>query len=285
MTDVALPVPFVSQYDAYGNGGNDCGPACLTSMLAANGACEPTPETMFRIADRTRDGILDGKGRQGGYVEFADLMAEAKRYGYDSWWLNNVGAIDAALIDGRQPVLILVDNTVLTPRQYPVAPAFNARHFILLTGIEGDDYLVGDPLSLAKAPGRYTRNSVQRGAKAVGVMSFCLDADPLLTEEDEMTNAQCEADLAEANAKVAERDAIIGELVRANAGLVESLGACNSQVGALTHDAIPALEEQIRQLEAQLAACQAQSGSAECEAALAAAQTRLNQIAVLAASG
>ena len=178
--DIALPVPFVTQYDFRGNGGNNCGAAVLTSMLAANGACEPTSAQMHDVADRVRDGILDGRGRQGGYINFANLMAEAKRWGYDCWWVDNFVAADATLTDARQPVCLLVDNTRLTPRVYPRGPAFDAHHFICLTGIEGSDYLVMDPLSLKFETTRYSIASVRAGAYALGdVSGFALEAPPL----------------------------------------------------------------------------------------------------------
>jgi hypothetical protein len=153
-------VPFVTQYDARGNGGNNCGAAVLTSMLAANGACAPTSAQMQDVADRCRDGILDGRGRQGGYINFANLLAEAKRWGYDSWWVDNFVIAEVTFTGARRPVCLLVDNTRLTPRVYPRSPAFDAHHFFALTGMEGDDYLVMDPLSLHFESTRYTIASV-----------------------------------------------------------------------------------------------------------------------------
>jgi hypothetical protein len=86
-------------------------------------------------------------------------------------------------LDRGQPVLILVDNACLEPRQYDRSPAWNAHHFILLTGYSDTVFYVNDPLRYYgwpdAGPGEYTAASVTAGVCAVGgVQALAIDRLP-----------------------------------------------------------------------------------------------------------
>lgn len=165
---VRLEVPFISQL-VNGMGGNNCGPACLAMMLAFRGAIDATQEAMLTVADIVRDGVPDGNGVTGGYTTFQQLQETASYYGCASDLLWSWGAVQGRL-DAGEPVILLVDNTVLAPREYPISPAFNAHHFILLTGYvtEASTAPTNDPLAIDYTPGEYYYWSIQQGATNVG---------------------------------------------------------------------------------------------------------------------
>jgi hypothetical protein len=126
---------------------------------------------MYEVADIARDGVSDDVGTEGGYTTFAQLQAVAATYGQASQLLWSWEAVCGSL-DAGEPVTLLVDNTVLVPRQYPVSPAFNAHHFILLTGYDevSSEAPTNDPLDVYEpvGPGAYAYWSVQQGATNVG---------------------------------------------------------------------------------------------------------------------
>lgn len=166
---VFLDVPFISQYNAQGTGGNNCGPAGIAMLLAARGVIPATQEAMWECADRARDGVSDDVGEEGGYTTFAQLSAVAAGYGCETVQLRTWDAVRGSL-DAGEGVILLVDNTVLTPREYPVSPAFNASHFITLTGYDAERGMAptNDPLAVDYTPGEYAYWSIQAGATNVG---------------------------------------------------------------------------------------------------------------------
>ena len=166
---VRLDVPFLTQYDQWGNGQNNCGPAGIAMLLAARGAIPATYEAMLECADLARDGISNDVGESGGYTTFAQLAYVASWYGCETVALYAWEQVKASL-DAGEGVVLLVDNTVLAPREYPVSPAFNAHHFIVLTGYVSEQGVAptNDPLAVDYTPGDYYYWSVQQGATNVG---------------------------------------------------------------------------------------------------------------------
>jgi Peptidase_C39 like family len=180
---VRLDVPYISQYNAAGTGGNNCGPAGIAMLLAARGAIPATQEAMWECADLARDGVSDDVGMEGGYTTFQQLASVAASYGCPTTMLYSWDAVRGSL-DAGEGVVLLVDNTVLAPREYPVSPAFNAMHFITLTGYatETGTAPTNDPLAVDYGPGEYYYWSVQAGATdAGGVQGLALV--PLAVED------------------------------------------------------------------------------------------------------
>lgn len=196
-------LPYVTQYESNGLGYNNCGPACLTMLLAAAGLIEPSHEAMHRAADYIRDGVYDGNWNAGTKTDFPGMQALTLReHGTPSTILRTWQDVWARLDQG-QPVILLVDNSVLQPRQYPATEAFNAHHFIVLTGWDAERYRVNDPLNLQQVPGDYTLQSIERGVMNVGgVYALALDVpvptvptneEPPVSEEDRQIVAACRA--------------------------------------------------------------------------------------------
>ena len=164
---VRLSVPYISQLVG-GNGGSNCGPACLSMTLAYRGVIPATQEAMLECADVVRDGALDGAGRTGGYTTLNQLQTAAGWYGQTCWWPVSWGQVDESVRRG-EPVIILLDNRVLTPRQYPNDPSWAANHFILLTATEEVNRYSSDPLSYyVGGPYFYTEASTEQGVANVG---------------------------------------------------------------------------------------------------------------------
>ncbi|MGH2355165.1 MAG: transglycosylase SLT domain-containing protein [Chloroflexota bacterium] len=168
-----LEVPYVTQLEPDGSGYNNCGPACVTMGLAYNTIASGTREVMHVVAEEIRGRPWNVRT----YTNFAQMKAAAERHDIPhhqlSTWQQVYGALDSG-----QPVLILVDNQPLEPRQYPRSWEWNAHHFIALTGYTDTDFYVGDPLCVypPRGPGRYTRSSVRAGVAAVGgVQALAID--------------------------------------------------------------------------------------------------------------
>jgi Peptidase_C39 like family len=170
--------PYVSQLMG-GSGGNNCGPACLAMILAHRGVIAPTQEAMLEVADIARDGLSDDAGETGGYTTLNQLAMVAGWYGQTAWYPESRAQIDHSIERG-EPVIVLLDNRVLEPRQYPVSPAWNAMHFILLTSTrDGDKRYSSDPLSYyVQSPYFYTEGSTVQGVRNAGRVS-CLALVPL----------------------------------------------------------------------------------------------------------
>ena len=145
--------------------------------LAYRGVIAPTQEAMLEVADLARDGISDDRGETGGYTTFAQLAMVARWYGQDCSWYGSWADVDDAIAHD-EPVIILLDNRVLQPRQYPQNAAWNANHFILLTSADTDDghRYSNDPLSyFVQGPYFYTEASTRAaGASLGGVQAISL---------------------------------------------------------------------------------------------------------------
>ena len=210
-----LPVPYVTQLDpATGLGGSNCGPACLSMALAWRGVIAPTYGAMIYVADIVRDGIPDGRGLTGAYTTFAQLIDCAGWFDQPMRWIGDWSAIYASL-DAGEPVVLLVDNVELDPRQYPRTAAFNAHHFVLLTGYDDSagTFTANDPLSIvARGPAPYGMASVSRAANAVGgVQAVALIP---IDQEQDMSGIldELNAQIAALRQEIADRDTTIGSL-------------------------------------------------------------------------
>lgn len=185
-----LAVPFVSQIDPVsGSGQANCGSACLAMCLAYRGIIAPTRGAMLYIADITRDGLPNDIGQfSGTYVTFTQLVACAAWFDVACRWFASWSEIQQSL-DIGEPVILLVDNTALRPRQYPLGGGFDGHHFIVLTGVDGDSFMVNDPLSVyAKGPAPYTGASLRAGTALVqGVGAIAFAPLALVPQEDNVT--------------------------------------------------------------------------------------------------
>jgi hypothetical protein len=169
---VRLSVPYISQLIG-GTGGNNCGPACLSMQLANRGVIPATQDAMLEVADIARDGVSDNRGETGGYITYNQLTMVANMYGQQTQYVYNWDELNQKVRQG-EPVTVLLDNTVLTPRQYPVSSGWNAHHFILLTSNEEEDgnTYSSDPLSYyIGGPYFYTTGSTKQGINNLGGLS------------------------------------------------------------------------------------------------------------------
>jgi hypothetical protein len=139
-------------------------------QLAHRGAIPPTQDAMLEVADIARDGVSNDVGETGGYITYQQLTMVANYYGQQTQYIYDWGALDQAIRNG-EPVTVLLDNTVLQPRQYPVSPGWNAHHFILLTSDQQDDgnRYSSDPLSYyVGSPYFYTEDTTRWGINNLG---------------------------------------------------------------------------------------------------------------------
>ena len=151
----------------------NCGPACVTMALAYNGHAAATRTVMHRVAEEIRR----VPWHAGTYTNFTQMREAARRFTIAHRELSDWEDVWATLGSG-QPILILLDNALLEPRQYPRSPAFNAHHFVILAGYTDDDLHVADPLSIhTHGVVTYTRASVTAAVAAVGgVQALAIDA-------------------------------------------------------------------------------------------------------------
>ena len=162
-------LPYVSQLEPDGSGYDNCGPSCLTMALAYHGWLPSSPVSLLREKMHAVSTVLKGQSWDALVFTRVDQMADAlTQRGVPFRQLSSWDDIFQAL-DGKQAVILNLNNVPLQPRQYPVAPAFNANHFIVLYGYDDSDFLVGDPLKVVQTtpPDRYTRASVQAGVEAM----------------------------------------------------------------------------------------------------------------------
>jgi uncharacterized protein YvpB len=197
-----LSVPYISQL-VNGSGGNNCGPASLAMTLAYRGVIAPTQEAMLECADIARDGLSNDVGETGGYTTFNQLAMVASWYGQATWWPTSWSQIEESILR-QEPVIILLDNRVLQPRQYPNDANWAANHFILLTATEDVNRYSSDPLSYyVGAPYFYTEASTKQavanvgGVQALALVPLELPPEPekLMLMEDWQLKAWVLADL------------------------------------------------------------------------------------------
>ena len=159
-----MTFPMISQI-INGSGQNRCGPSCLASALAGYGRIEPTQEAMLQITREEHN--IDGRGLTA-YTDFRDAVLVSQQHGVDAEQIWSWEAVYAAL-DAAEPVMLLLDNSVLRPRRYPEGASWNAHHFLLLTGYDTYNFFVNDPLVYPDlSPAVYTIPSVLAGVAGVG---------------------------------------------------------------------------------------------------------------------
>jgi len=126
---------------------------------------------MLEVADIARDGLSNNVGETGGYITFQQLTMVAGYYGQQTQYLYDWAGVNRA-IDQQEPVTILLDNTALVPRQYPLSPGWTAHHFILLTASPPDvdpNRYSSDPLSYyIGSPYFYTEASTRQASANLG---------------------------------------------------------------------------------------------------------------------
>jgi len=174
-----LSVPFIGQIEESGSGFNNCGPAAGAMLAAYNGKIEATREAMHHFSDRMRDGVLNGNWDAGVYTDYPQIIMELGRYDLPCKRITDWDGVFAT-IDAGQPVILWLLNDLLQPRQYPAGGGWSARHFIVLTGYDDENFYVNDPLSYpARAPGYYTGHSVRGAVAALGqVYAMAVDVPP-----------------------------------------------------------------------------------------------------------
>lgn len=239
---VVLAVPYISQL--MGNpptGGANCGPASLASLLAYRGVIAPTQGAMLYVADIVRDGLPDGHGMTGGYTTFQQLIDCAGWFDQQMVWVGSWAGVHASLAAG-EPVILLVDNTALWPRQYPRSPAFDAHHFVVLTGYTppvagasadaaSDTFMVNDPLSVyAAGPAPYTAASLVAATTLVGgIQGIALV--PFAQEQPQMDGI-----VAELNKQVTDLRAEIDGLHGITTELQRQVNALHEEVATRTQE-------------------------------------------------
>lgn len=258
----ALPVPYISQL-INGNGGANCGPACLSMGLGYRGVIAPTQGAMLYVADIVRDGVPDNIGRTGGYTTLQQLIDCAAWFDQQMVWIGSWASVHASLEAG-EPVILLVDNTALWPRQYPRSPAFDAHHFVLLTGYTPptpgaphdaatDTFMVNDPLSIyAWGPAPYTAASLMEASNLVGGVQG-LAFVPMAQEGEDMgIITELNQQVTNLRAEIVGLNGIGEERERQIAALRQEIAGKDSTIGALQHDVLEPLEARIAEMEEAL---------------------------------
>ena len=184
-----LPVPHVNQVIVEGGrseGWVNCGPACVSMAVLYNRLARPSPEVIKRVAEEMRG--MPWTARV--FTNFDQMRSLARRRGVP---FRNIYRWDDVFVslDAGQPVVVLVDNTVPVPRQYPTGPGWAAAHFIVLTGYDESSFFVNDPLNqgwhgVPAGPAHYTGASVRRACASVSaqqrlgveVMAIAIDRLP-----------------------------------------------------------------------------------------------------------
>ena len=243
-------VPFVTQIEPNGQGFNNCGPSCLTSLGAFYGFVPADRESMHRIADYIRDGYYDGDWWLGTYTDYPMMDNYVRR----EWRVPTIVVTNwqvmIARIKSGHPCIILVDNSVLTPRYYPNTPAFKAHHFITLNTVDDARAVFesNDPLNVTTyAEGEYTIGSVHYGAGLIGgTYALFIDAPLPFVQEDPAMIEALQARIQELEAQLGDKDGV-------NTTLQEQLDYCQT----LKQEVEAALTQQIADLNAALVAEQA----------------------------
>jgi hypothetical protein len=178
-----LAVPYVSQLEPGPRGVqgyNNCGPACVTMALLYNGLATSTA-SYHDVAEQIRR----APWWEGDYTTLDEMLRATRASRIPMRFVSSWQEVFDSL-DRRQPVLILLDNTPLEPRQYDRGRGWNAHHFVLLTGYTGvrdGVFYVNDPLRYygwpPGGPGQYTVASVRAGVANVGgVQALAIDQLP-----------------------------------------------------------------------------------------------------------
>ena len=145
--DVRINVPYRTQLDGSDYAGANCGPTVLGMALESFGVNEPPPELRGEVLNSENFDPLDTDA--GSYIwALADV---ARSYGlqpkglYDAdgtlhhWTTDDI----RASLQRGQPVVVQVVYRALPGRQ---DSGYYGDHFIIMTGLVGDQFLYNDPI-------------------------------------------------------------------------------------------------------------------------------------------
>lgn len=165
---VTISIPVAYQIEdgtepghPYLSGEANCGPACLAGLAVwAGWAKEATDD----LVDSIRTEISGVDSTDNPPLLLATLSDWLVRYGASTHDIPLASASFDQWLALGQPIILLADNTKFAPVRYP-GPGYFGRHFVVLTGTDGDSYTLGDPLLVPTAT-TYTKASVIDSALA-----------------------------------------------------------------------------------------------------------------------
>lgn len=146
--DVRINVPYRTQLDGSAYAGSNCGPTALGMALEAFGLNEPAPDLRYEVLrSETFD---EDDDEAGSYIWALARVAESKGlvarglYEDDGQTLHRWSAdeVRAAVRSGR-PVILQVVYRGLPERQ---DSGYYGDHYVVVTGLLGDDFLYNDPI-------------------------------------------------------------------------------------------------------------------------------------------
>ena len=175
---VGLDVPYRTQLDGSAAAGANCGPASLGMVFDSYGISVPT------AALRERANRFQGtSGPNTGFL-LEVLQQVVESYGlegqglvehgrYRRWTLNDV----RSQLRGGHPVIPQLRYRLMPGREWANV---SYDHYLVLTGIDGDDFLVNDPIPWSgKGQGRITAAQLLRAwANSDAPMAALAVADP-----------------------------------------------------------------------------------------------------------
>ncbi|MDB5098176.1 MAG: hypothetical protein JWM80_2597 [Cyanobacteria bacterium RYN_339] len=144
---------FFTQYRSHWNPNGpskskDCGPTSLAMALKAFGKAGPDVEQTISDVRFAMTGARDSHDPTG----IGEWSKAAEHYGLHPERVHGTDGIDEALARGRLvevEVNPIVYNRGLhtTNANYACDGQYDGQHAILITGVEGNDYIINDPLS------------------------------------------------------------------------------------------------------------------------------------------
>ncbi|MCC7368747.1 MAG: C39 family peptidase [Chloroflexi bacterium] len=158
---VALSVPYRTQLDGSAAAGANCGPASIGMILQAYGITVPTarlreqahrfqgtsgPDTGFLL--EALEGVVESYGLEG------QGLLENRRY--RRWTLDEV----RTHLRAGHPVIPQLRYRLMPGREWA---AVTYDHYLVLTGVDGDDFLFSDPVPWSgRGEGRITAAQLLR---------------------------------------------------------------------------------------------------------------------------
>lgn len=156
-----MSVPYRTQLDGSAAAGANCGPASLGMILDAFGIRVATGEL--------RNQTHRFQGTSGSWTGFAleHLQRVAETYGLEGQGLMERGRYRRWTLDDLRRHL-RAGHPVIPQLRYRLLPgrgwaAVNYDHYLVLTGVDGDDFLFNDPIPLAgQGQGRISASELIR---------------------------------------------------------------------------------------------------------------------------
>lgn len=175
---VGLTVPYRTQLDGSAAAGANCGPASLGMIFDSFGIAVPTatlrerahrfqgtsgPDTGFLLEVLQK--VVESQGLEG-----QDLMDKGR---YRRWTLDDV----RRHLRAGHPVIPQLRYRLMPGREWA---GVNYDHYLVLTGVDGDDFLFNDPIPWSgKGEGRITAAQLLRAwANSDAPMAALAVADP-----------------------------------------------------------------------------------------------------------